>query len=87
MIDPQEKQMHIEMEIAITKQKLIEKVEFLVRADGLTYVEALMQVCEEHEIEPEDISKMIDGPLKVKIEAESVQRNRIKGKKPLNTLY
>ena len=79
--------MHIEMEIAITKQKLIDEVEFLVRADDLTYVEALMQVSEEYEIEPEDIGKMIDGPLKIKMEAESVQLNRIKGKKPLNTLY
>jgi|TARA_R110000744_G_scaffold49867_1_gene108119 hypothetical protein len=87
MIDTQEKQMHIEMEIAITKQKLIDEVEFLVRADDLTYVEALMQVSEEYEIEPEDIGKMIDGPLKIKMEAESVQLNRIKGKKPLNTLY
>lgn len=87
MIDPPEKQMHIEMEIAITKQKLIDEVEFLVRADDLTYVEALMQVCEEYDIEPEDIGKMIDGPLKIKMEAESVQLNRIKGEKPLNTLY
>jgi len=87
MIDNTEKEEYVELEIAITKKRLIERVEFLVRRDELTYLEAIMQVCEDHEIDPEDIGKLIDGPLKEKIESESVQLNRMKGMKPLNTLY
>jgi hypothetical protein len=60
---------------AITKQSLALKVETYVRQDGLTYVEAILQVCDELDIDPEDIAKMVAGPLRDKVEAEAQRTN------------
>lgn len=49
----------------------ITEVESLVRDEELTYTEAIMQICEDSGIEPEDIAKMIDGPLKAKMAVEA----------------
>lgn len=59
--------------------KLIELVEFLVKTDGMSYAEAIVEVCEQSEIEPEDMAKIIKkGPLKNKLEMEATKRNIIK---------
>jgi hypothetical protein len=50
-------------------------------------MEALMQVCDDHEIEPEDLAKLVSGNLKDRLRAESVQLNCIKDESPVNTLY
>jgi hypothetical protein len=77
----------IEMEIGINQSKLITEVLLHVKRDKLTYMEALMQVCEDHEIEPEDLAKLVSGNLRDRLRAESVQLNCIKDESPVNTLY
>jgi hypothetical protein len=69
---------------AITKQELTIRAERLVRSDGLSYLEAILQICADLDLEPEDIAKMVTGPLKDKLEAEA-QRNNILPKP--NSLY
>jgi hypothetical protein len=60
----------------LTLPELIEKVEFLVRKDNMTYTEAIIEVCEQKELEPEDVAKLIKkGPLKNKLEVEATKRN------------
>jgi molybdopterin-binding protein len=63
---------------AITREQLRVQVERLVHGDGLTYTEALIEICENREIDPEDIAKIVKGPLKNKLEVEAVDRNIIK---------
>jgi len=67
------------IEPVITPKKLAERVEFLVEKDQMTHTEAIIEVCEELELEPEDMAKIIKkGPLKNKLEVEATKRNIIK---------
>jgi hypothetical protein len=59
----------------ITRQELAIRTERLVRSDGLTYVEAIIQICSDLDLDPEDIAKMVTGPLKDKVEAEAMRSN------------
>tara|TARA_A100001011_G_scaffold85739_1_gene89873 strand:+ start:2062 stop:2316 length:255 start_codon:yes stop_codon:yes gene_type:complete len=67
------------VEPVITPKKLAERVEFLVEKDQMTHTEAIIEVCEELELEPEDMAKLVKkGPLKEKLQAEALNRNIIK---------
>jgi len=44
----------------------------------MSYTEAIIDICRDKEIDPEDIAKIIRGPLKDKLEAEAMERNIIK---------
>lgn len=68
----------------INKQDLALKAEGLVQRDGLTYLEAIIHICDELDVDPEDIAKMVVGPLKDKLEAEAQRANILP--KP-NSLY
>ena len=61
----------------LTKQKLLEMVEMLVRTENLTYMEAILHVCEQREIDPLDIGKLVSPHLKEKIEVEAMRKNMI----------
>lgn len=63
----------------LTLVELIELVEFLVRKDNMSYTEAIVEICEQRELEPEDVAKLIKkGPLKNKLEVEATRRNIVK---------
>jgi len=59
----------------LTKQSLVEKVEFLVSKDKMRYSEALVYICTEMVLDPEDIVKLITPALRSKIEIEARARN------------
>jgi uncharacterized protein YdhG (YjbR/CyaY superfamily) len=63
---------------AITKEQLRLAVEKLVHGDGMTYTESIIEICEEMEIDPEDMAKIVKGPLKSKLQVEAMDRNIIK---------
>ena len=63
---------------SITKEELRLQVEKLVAHDGMTYTEAIIEICERKEIDPEDMAKLVKGPLKNKLEVEAMDRNIIK---------
>lgn len=63
---------------AITKEELRFEVDKLVHGDGMTYVESIIEICERLEIDPEDMAKLIKGPMKSKLEVEAMDRNIIK---------
>jgi len=63
---------------SITKDELRLQVEKLVSHDGMTYTEAIIEVCEKKQIDPEDMAKLVKGPLKLKLEVEAMDRNIIK---------
>ena len=62
----------------ITKEQLRFEVDKLVYGDGMTYVESIIEICERMEIDPEDMAKLVKGPLKSKLEVEAMDRNIIK---------
>lgn len=63
---------------SITKEELRLQVEKLVLHDSMSYTEAIIEICERKEIDPEDMAKLVKGPLKLKLEAEAMNRNIIK---------
>ena len=50
----------------------------LVHKDNMSYAEAICHLCEEKMIDPEDMAKLVKGPLNVKLEADAINRNIIK---------
>lgn len=62
---------------AITKDELRLLVDKYV-SDGMSYTESIIEICEQRQVEPEDIAKIIKGSLKLKLEAEAMDRNIIK---------
>ena len=67
----------IEIPVTFTQKSLAHKVCMLVHNDDLKYSEALLEICEEYEIDPHDIAKLVKGPLKAKLEAEAMKFNVI----------
>lgn len=68
----------IPIKTVITFDELRLKVEKYVQLDKMTYTEAIVDICQDKEIDPEDIAKIIRGPLKEKLEAEAMELNIIK---------
>ena len=72
------------LENILTKQTLTTLVERLVAREHMSYMEAVLHVCEERQIDPLDIGKLISPSIKAKIEAEAMASNMLPGKS--NTL-
>jgi DNA-binding Xre family transcriptional regulator len=66
------KQLEEHLGLAINKQDLQERVHQLVRQENIKFSEAIMDICKELNIEPEDISCLITGPLKEKLRNEAM---------------
>lgn len=63
----------------LTPKTLSDRASFLVEHDKMSYTEAIVEVCKEMELEPEDVAKLVrKGPLKEKLQAEAMNRNIIK---------
>jgi hypothetical protein len=50
------------------------------RKDG-KYIDAILELCEKHGIEPESIAKLVTKPIREKLKAEFEDRNMIRGKR------
>lgn len=68
----------IPVKMSITKEQLALQTEVLVHKDKMSYAEAICHLCEEKQIDPEDMAKLVKGVLKSKLEAEAMDRNIIK---------
>ena len=71
----------------ISKDKFAEEIENLVLNTSMSYIEAIVEYCEERGIEVESVSKLISKPLKEKLKYEATELNYLKktsrGKLPL----
>ena len=67
----------------LTKSKFTKLIENTVSELGIPYMEAVLEVCEKNDIEPEDVKKFISPIIKGKIEAEAMSLNYLPR---LNTL-
>jgi hypothetical protein len=57
------------------KKTFSEKVQSIVRKDGGSYMEAVLEVCQELEIEPEVAAKLLEKPIVEKLEGEARECN------------
>ena len=71
----------------ISKEKFAEDIEALVLRTKMNYIDAIVQYCEENEIELESVGKLVSKPLKEKIKFVATELNYMKktsrGKLPL----
>ena len=59
----------------LTKALVTQLVENLVHTEKMTYMEAVLHICNDRLIDPLDIGKLIGPTIKTKIEAEAMTRN------------
>lgn len=68
----------------LDKKAFSKSVENLVLIEKLSYIEAILHICKEREIDPLDIGKLVSPPLKNKIEREAIELNFLPKKGNLN---
>ena len=71
----------------VSKEKFAEDIEQLVLATKMNYIDAIVQYCEDNEIELDTVGKLVSKPLKEKIKYLATELNYMKktskGKLPL----
>ena len=61
-----------------TKKTFSELVENKVKKDRSSYLDAIIEICKERMIDPEDIVKLLSNPIKSKLEAEGMNLGYLK---------
>lgn len=63
-----------------TKKSFSELIQARVKKDRSTYLDAIIDICKERSIDPEDIVKLLNNPIKAKLEAEGMNLGYLKKK-------
>ena len=63
----------------LTKKKFTALVEEHVLNLQLTYMDAILKVCEDRELDPSDIAKLVSPVIKDKLEAECIELRLLEG--------
>lgn len=61
----------------LTKSEFSKLVEKNVLEKKMGYMDAVLHICEEYGIDPEDVKKFISAPIQEKIEGEAMRLNLI----------
>ena len=61
----------------LTKSEFSKLVEKNVLDKKMSYMEAVLMVCDDHGIDPEDVRKFVSAPIQEKIEGEAMRLNLI----------
>ena len=74
------------MLFALDRKKVFQAEVLKYVRSGHTYIEAILEFCDHHEIEPDMVSELIDRPMKENLEAEGIRLHMLpsKGHKPLD---
>jgi len=62
-------------EMMLTKARFTAMVEETVKNKKISYMEAIILLCEQNKLELEDMKKYVSDPIKEKLEAEAVSLN------------
>ena len=62
----------------VSKEKFAEDIEKFVSKTKMSYIDAIIEYCEQNEIELETVKKLIPKPLKDKIMCEAQELNFLK---------
>ena len=71
----------------LTKSKFTKLIEKTVGELGIPYMEAVLEVCNKNDIEPEDVKKFISPIIKGKIEAEAMNLNYLPKTNTLDSAF
>lgn len=63
----------------LTKKRFAKLVETKVENTNMSYMDAIISVCEDRELDPGEIGNLIGPILKDKVEAEAIDLNLMKG--------
>lgn len=63
------------LENILTKTVFAQLVEDLVYKEHMTYIEAVLHICEDRGLDPSDVGKLIAPTIKSKLEAEGMAAN------------
>jgi len=67
-------------DIVLTKKRFSKMIDDYVQDHpDSTYMDSVLQVCEERVIDPMDVGKLISPVIREKIEAEAMSANLVKG--------
>jgi len=61
----------------LTKSEFSKLVEKTVLDNKMNYMDAVLLICEDHGIDPEDVRKFVSAPIQEKIEGEAMRLNLI----------
>tara|TARA_B100000212_G_scaffold303167_1_gene249830 strand:+ start:3333 stop:3581 length:249 start_codon:yes stop_codon:yes gene_type:complete len=64
-------------QIILTKKRFSKLVEDIVTETKMPYMDAVLRVCEERDLDPIDVGNLIGPVLKEKIEMEAIDLNLI----------
>jgi hypothetical protein len=59
-------------------QKFAQDIETIVKNSKISYIDAIITYCEEHNIELETVPKLMSKPLKEKLKCEATKLNFLK---------
>jgi len=59
----------------LTKAKFSRKVEETVKRTKLNYMDSVLHICEEYDLDPSDVKKFLSNIIRDKIEAEAKALN------------
>ena len=59
------------MGLGITTKGFVAEIELLVKEHRMSYMDAVIQICKEKDIEPERIVRFIDKGMKEKIQSDA----------------
>ena len=68
----------------LSKKKFTKMVEGEVKANNLSYMDAVVNLCEKNNIEIEDVKKFLSNSVKERIEVEAMELNYLP---KVNTLF
>jgi hypothetical protein len=63
----------------MTKAKFSKLIDSVVIGKRLSYMDAVLHLCEEYQIDPSDVKRYISSVVKTKIEAEAISLNFLEG--------
>ena len=63
----------------LTKKRFSKLIEERVEKRKMAYMDAVLEICDEREIDPSEIGKLVSPIIKDKIEAEAVNLRMMKG--------
>ena len=71
---------------ASDRKKIFRREVLRYVTNGHTYIEAILEWCEQHNVEPALVSELIDKPMKANLEAEGIRLHLLpsKGSKELD---
>lgn len=59
----------------LSQTKFSSEIESIVSTENLTYIEAIIQYCEDNNLEIESVPKLLSKPLKERIKCEAINLN------------